>query len=413
MCLTACILFPFSSAFAQYHDQPPVEQESKTYLVCYYRNIVTGQTTWEWGKDDQNHDISIEGEWTDNTAGGMLKINGRSEDFEPYFNRSCENTNHDAKRVYAEYGVANNSTSYKHQIWFEQTSANTHGFPFSRFVAFGDSLSDNGNLYNFTHEEVVSGSYYMGRFSNGPVWTEYVSKYFAFDFYDWAVAGVTEETSFPLPYTMDNQVDNYISTMKHVLNPDYANTLFSVFIGSNNYIYRVDVDPNKLTSQILGDIEKLVAIGARHFIIPTLPDISATPLLSWERQIDRDVTHQRVFLHNQLIEKALQDLKVKYPFVHFISPDSQSFLDDVISHPDVHRLSNVTERCDRGLPLGHYNKSTFCDQPKDYLFWDFVHPSTKVHCQMAQNIMVQMENEYQIPHLVTNYDECEISYVNK
>ena len=44
---------------------------------------------------------------------------------------------------------------------------------YTRLVVFGDSLSDNGNLYAVTGgTQPLSPPYYQGRFSNGPVFTE-------------------------------------------------------------------------------------------------------------------------------------------------------------------------------------------------------------------------------------------------
>ena len=44
---------------------------------------------------------------------------------------------------------------------------------YNRLVVFGDSLSDNGNLYAATGGTTpTSPPYYQGRFSNGPVFTE-------------------------------------------------------------------------------------------------------------------------------------------------------------------------------------------------------------------------------------------------
>ena len=44
---------------------------------------------------------------------------------------------------------------------------------YDRIVVFGDSLSDNGNLYAATGGTTpLSPPYYQGRFSNGPVFTE-------------------------------------------------------------------------------------------------------------------------------------------------------------------------------------------------------------------------------------------------
>ena len=44
---------------------------------------------------------------------------------------------------------------------------------YDRLVVFGDSLSDNGNLYLASGgTQPPSPPYYQGRFSSGPVWTE-------------------------------------------------------------------------------------------------------------------------------------------------------------------------------------------------------------------------------------------------
>ncbi|MDP3368462.1 MAG: SGNH/GDSL hydrolase family protein, partial [Brevundimonas sp.] len=44
---------------------------------------------------------------------------------------------------------------------------------YNRLVVFGDSLSDNGNLYAATfNTQPTSPPFFQGRFSNGPVFTE-------------------------------------------------------------------------------------------------------------------------------------------------------------------------------------------------------------------------------------------------
>ena len=55
--------------------------------------------------------------------------------------------------------------------------------PLKNIVIFGDSLSDNGNLYAYMkHQLPVSPPYYNGRFTNGPVWVERLaSSYFSGD----------------------------------------------------------------------------------------------------------------------------------------------------------------------------------------------------------------------------------------
>ena len=44
---------------------------------------------------------------------------------------------------------------------------------------FGDSLHDTGNLFKATEGEMPSRIYYEGRFSNGPVYCEYLADIFS------------------------------------------------------------------------------------------------------------------------------------------------------------------------------------------------------------------------------------------
>lgn len=413
--LVALSFLPSTMVQAQSEqEQPPsLQSGSMTYLVCYYRNKVTGESSWAWGKDSQNQFIKINGEWTDLSLKALLKINGYAKDFEQNYISSCQNTNSDVQKEYVEYGVANNILSYKHQIWFEQIPANDFHFPFSRLVVFGDSLSDNGNLYNYSHRTFGAGSYYMGRFSNGPVWSEYLSKQFNLELYDWAVAGVTTDVPIPIPYTMNNQVDHYTSAMTHVANPAYAQTLYAILIGANNYIFNMDPDPKRIVNSISDSLEKLIAGGARYFLVPNLPDISVTPFLLSQGKVAQQAMHNKITVHNQLLAEATKQIKEKYSFIHILTPDVNGFLNDVVTNPAGYHVSNVNNVCDAGLPMGNYNSSSFCDDPKTYLFWDAVHPTTKIHCEMAQNIMDQLSESYQVTRFYKDYNQCDLSYVNK
>ena len=114
----------------------------------------------------------------------------------------------------------------------------------NKLVVFGDSLSDNGNLYEYMkHQLPVSPPYFEGRFTNGPVWVELLMKYYyptdsnahLLD-YAFGGAGVLEnddDDSDDELFTLRREMDSYF--LAHQDKAD-ENSLFVVWIGSNNYL---------------------------------------------------------------------------------------------------------------------------------------------------------------------------------
>ena len=102
--------------------------------------------------------------------------------------------------------------------------------PFDTVVIFGDSLSDNGNLYEETFGLIPDSSeYFMGRFSNGPVWVEYLadSSHLDADLVNYAHGGATTDSLIPLG--LEGQVLGYVTTSSPT--PD---TLCAIWIGAND-----------------------------------------------------------------------------------------------------------------------------------------------------------------------------------
>ena len=50
-----------------------------------------------------------------------------------------------------------------------------HAAPFTQLVIFGDSLSDTGNANDALGVASAADGYFNGRFSNGPLWVEYLA----------------------------------------------------------------------------------------------------------------------------------------------------------------------------------------------------------------------------------------------
>lgn len=104
-----------------------------------------------------------------------------------------------------------------------------------KIVVFGDSLSDNGNLYQyFGHSFPSSPPYFNGRFSDGPVWVEtLVESCYEKDskthLLDYAFGGA-EVNDEPGP-SLKNQIALYLNAHQDRAN---ENSLYIIWIGANN-----------------------------------------------------------------------------------------------------------------------------------------------------------------------------------
>ena len=382
-----------------------------SFLICYFRDKVTGEKSWEWAKDPRTQDfVRLYGTWTNSSASALLKMNLSFDENKELFRKDCLSTNEASGRAssrsYVEYGVADNLFSYNHQVWYEKNSKNQYGLPFSKFIVFGDSLSDNGNLLNYSRQFYPNGGYFMGRFSNGPVWTDYLAKQLNLDMYNWALGGATAIVPFPLPYTVENEIDHYIETMKKVDHPNYENSLFAFFIGANNYSFNVDPVPEKIVQSTEAQIRMLIALGGKYFILPNLPEIALTPSHSQESPQRQEELRNKIHQHNLLLASMIQRLKSDYPFAVFIAPDIFNFLNEIIQNKDKYNLKNVSEKCFQGTGIGKVHLENICPNPNEYVFWDFIHPTTQIHCAMVQNLMVQMKEAFLLNLPQLTYDEC-------
>lgn len=254
---------------------------------------------------------------------------------------------------------------------------------FNKIYAFGDSLSDNGNLYALSQHDIPRTPYYNGRFSNGPVWPEYLAKQYNFaptQLVDFAIGG--SFTSAEQPQGMLQQVSEYLKSTKKA-DPSGLYTLWS---GGNNYLYGEDIDDDYI-QQAVDDIVQaaklLVEQGANNILIFDLPDFKIAP---WARMMDESNNNQDFsrFMtqvtkaHDDKLKTAVQKLitkaQVSSPNTRIVLVDANQLFNNVMQNP---QITNVTDACYPGDLLGSDPDS--CNNPQNYLFWDSVHPTTYAH----------------------------------
>ncbi len=235
--------------------------------------------------------------------------------------------------------------------------------PFSQIVFFGDSLTDNGNLYRAAKIIPESPPYYDGRFSNGFTWAEDLYKYY-YDKYYIAVLNEGYGGTTVLPpsrssnsqMTLRNRIHTYLSDPS--VPDDKSSVLYVIWIGANDYLWDTTSDLDTLTRSVVrelqADMEILMNEGARHFLVLNLPDLGKTPYARESGIIDR--MHDASEKHNTVLRSTITALQNQYPADRFMMIDVESTFNDLIANPQKYdkNITNVTDPClDSMLALKH------------------------------------------------------------
>ncbi len=239
---------------------------------------------------------------------------------------------------------------------------------FSSVIVYGDSLSDNGNLYSLVG--YPPSPYYMGRFSNGPVAAEQLSGLLGAPLYDYAVGGATSGVG--------NYVDGGTQTalgkfglpgMKVELaasapllsSPLVSTGLFVVWGGANDFF--ASGSPIVAAGDIDAIVAALVGDGAQHILVPGLPDLGLTPEFFG---VAGATAYSQAF--NATLIAGLP------PGATYV--DTYNLLHSISSNPSAYGFTNVKDPC--------FNGTTVCSNPSQYVFWDGVHPTTAADAVLAK-----------------------------
>ncbi|MDR3476622.1 MAG: SGNH/GDSL hydrolase family protein [Gammaproteobacteria bacterium] len=191
-------------------------------------------------------------------------------------------------------------------------------------VFFGDSMTDNGNLYNLIKTMPKSPPYYKGRFTNGPTWAEYVERSYYNNHYidsqNYAYGGATAilhsfvTDKIALPITLSAEMyEYYLNT----LYSDKTDVLYSIWIGANDYLFETEPDLDGLTTNVTNSIsdavKELIGKGAKNFLIINLPDLASTPYAVANGTTER--LHTLTLLHNKKLADAVINLRNDNPGV--------------------------------------------------------------------------------------------------
>ncbi|MGA9069236.1 MAG: SGNH/GDSL hydrolase family protein [Terracidiphilus sp.] len=240
---------------------------------------------------------------------------------------------------------------------------------YSSVFVFGDSLSDNGNLYNAI--VYPPSPYYDGRFSNGPVAVEQLSAMLGVPLVDFAYGGATtgvgnyidggSQTSFG-SYGLPGMLAELAAAGPDLTPANLQNSLVIVWGGANDFFG--GGSPTVAVTDLDSIVSTLEGDGATHILVPGMPDLGLTP------EFYGDPT---AIAYAQLFNTDLQaSLPAGATYV-----DTFNLLQQIVANPGSYGLTNVTTPC--------FNGESVCSDPQDYLFWDGVHPTTAADTILADD----------------------------
>jgi phospholipase/lecithinase/hemolysin len=251
---------------------------------------------------------------------------------------------------------------------------------FSQMYVFGDSASDVGNSFDATGIP-PSPLYYQGRFSNGPVWVEYLAQDLGLTpnrQSNFAFGGAntgSRNTLIPglegLP-GLQQQIDSFKATNAQA--DPYA--LYIVWAGFNDYLSRSATDPIVPVNNLTTAVSSLADYGAKDIMVVNLPDLGELPGPRADNQFSSSL-NTLTALHNSGLNFS-SDFLSQTTNTNIIQLDVNSLFKQAIANPAEFGFTNVTDAC--------LDTTTFirCSKPDEYFFWDNFHPTTAGHAKVAE-----------------------------
>ncbi len=258
---------------------------------------------------------------------------------------------------------------------------------YTSFFAFGDSLTDNGNL--FAASGLPPFPYVAGRFSNGPTWAEYVAArfakagLFAANFAFGGATAVTNADAIP-----DLQAQLFIAATNVPPVALGANPLVSLFFGANDILDELKTPGVTEASAVAvaGAAGKAVAnaagfifgTGITSFVLFNLPDLGTIPrfaALPAAAAIATAATDE----FNKTLAASAATLRAGGARV--IEIDINSLFEDLLDDPTRFGLTNATDPCFTGVSL------CSAQEAMDRAFFDDIHPNARVHQVIAGNVL--------------------------
>jgi phospholipase/lecithinase/hemolysin len=257
---------------------------------------------------------------------------------------------------------------------------------YTELVAFGDSLSDTGNVSIATNGAFPGSNYAPGRFTDGPnttpattgptgVWVEQLADKLGVADPQPFLAGaggtnyafgsaMTGSNGF---YDITDQVNYYLA--QHLLGGASSTALYTIWGGANDFFSGNNTADTaaSVADNLYKNIQTLAGKGAKDFLWVNLPPLDLAP---GGASAGGDLA-AKVKNFNQ--EWAVDIAKLQGEGVNVIGVDVFNLFAQIAQNPGAYGFTNIKNSA-QGLSGVN---------PNNYLFWDTVHPTTAGHAAVA------------------------------
>lgn len=281
-------------------------------------------------------------------------------------------------------------------------SGSAWAVPYDSMVIFGDSLADSGNNalalsgaqtpLPLGGPVIPTNPYASARYSNGPVWTEYLAGRLGLSANpslaggsNFAFGGArTGSATAGQPPGLSDQLGMYLQGTQGMAS---ANALYVIEGGGNDArdvmgAVLMGRDPTTLIAGYAANVSQMIgtlhAAGAEHFLVWNTPDIGLTPFF---RSLGPAAIGAGSYYSGLMNAALLQALALLSPEVTdgLRLFDAYGALNQIAAAPGAHGFANVSGAC--GATPGCYDDPSVAG---GYLFWDGIHPTTAAHAEMAR-----------------------------
>ncbi|MDZ8241174.1 MAG: SGNH/GDSL hydrolase family protein [Nostoc sp. ChiQUE01a] len=275
---------------------------------------------------------------------------------------------------------------------------------FDQLYVFGDSLSDTGNIYKATGKTFpLSPPNFEGRFSNGPVWVDYLGDQLGLK--PTLVSDIDFTTIPPTPFPTQGinfafggsssglgnafvpdpnlpgvlkQVLGFAATLQANNQTADPDALYTLWAGANDLFFVNSEDSTTPITNISLALNTLVGVGAKNIIVFNLPDLGQLPAAKIN---DRNPTtlSKSVSEFNLSLAGTVSALS-QNPNLNIISVDTFS----LFNQASAFGFTNVTESC--------LSRPDICNPVENkFLVWDGFHPTTAAHKVIADTALAAIE----------------------